>query len=140
MTVDIIGSFLSDCTEPVRDPLWKNILFPPSFEKILFHPSFVKLSRIMQLGPTHLVYPGATHSRRAHSIGVYAIALRIVQALPGMKPLITESGLRSFLVASLCHDTGHFPYTHSLKELPLVPHEVLTGKILAHEIDRKSVV
>lgn len=132
--MSVLNEYISDCTEPVRDPLWKNVLFPRSFEPVLTHPAFIKLGRILQLGPTQLVYPGATHSRRAHSIGVYAMALRILQALKGIENSMTPEGVRSFLVAALCHDVGHFPYTHSLKELPLVPHEVLAGRILCTEM------
>jgi HD superfamily phosphohydrolase len=39
----------------------------------------------------------------------------------------------SFLCACLLHDLGHFPYTHSLKELPLRSHEKLTGDIIRAE-------
>jgi hypothetical protein len=42
-------------------------------------------------------------------------------------------GSRSFLCAALLHDLGHFPYTHSLKELPLQSHEELTGKAILSE-------
>lgn len=132
--MSMVTKYISECTEPVRDPLWKNVLFPRSFESVLTHPVFIKLGRILQLGPTQLVYPGATHSRRAHSIGVYAMALRILQSVSGIDDYITHDGIRSFLAAALCHDVGHFPYTHSLKELPLESHEVLTGKLLCKEM------
>jgi HD superfamily phosphohydrolase len=42
-------------------------------------------------------------------------------------------GIKSFLCAALLHDLGHFPYTHSLKELPLKEHEVLTGSLISSE-------
>jgi len=132
--MSVLEDYLKECTEPIRDPLWKNVLFPRSFDAILNHPVFMKLGRILQLGPTQLVYPGATHSRRAHSIGVYAMAVRILQALTSIEEIMTPEGLRSFLAAALCHDVGHFPYTHSLKELPLVPHEVLAGRLLCGEM------
>jgi HD superfamily phosphohydrolase len=41
--------------------------------------------------------------------------------------------VKSFLCAALLHDMGHFPYTHSLKELPLTEHEVLTGNLIVSE-------
>ncbi len=123
-------------TEPVRDPLWKNILLPAEFTDVWNHPAFIKLGRILQLGPAHLVYPGATHTRRAHSLGVFEIARRILSALTARfsLPFLSEKGARSFLVASLCHDLGHFPYAHSLKELPLVDHEELTARIMQGEL------
>ncbi|HSV56244.1 MAG TPA: hypothetical protein VLH39_03940 [Magnetospirillaceae bacterium] len=118
-------------SEPFRDPLWGTILFPEEFLDLLSSPEFVKLSRILQLGPTHFVYPGATHTRRAHSIGVFSMAARVLKAVaPDAGDLITPDGARSFLVAALCHDVGHFPYAHSLKELPLEEHETLAARAL----------
>lgn len=118
-------------TEPYRDPLWGTILFPTEFLDILSSPEFVKLSRILQLGPTHLVYPGATHTRRAHSIGVFSMAARVLKAVaPFAGDQVTPEGARAFLAAALCHDVGHFPYAHSLKELPLEEHEALTARAL----------
>lgn len=119
--------------EPVRDPLWRDVMMPTEFEPILTSPDFVKLSRILQLGPTHLVYPGATHTRRAHSIGVFELAKRsLATVLSRSGPVAGLDGAaaRGFLVAALCHDLGHFPYAHSLKELPLRDHESLTADIV----------
>ncbi len=119
--------------EPVRDPLWRNVMMPAEFEPILTSPDFVKLSRILQLGPTHLVYPGATHTRRAHSIGVFELAKRSLSAVlsrSGPVAGLDGAAARGFLVAALCHDLGHFPYAHSLKELPLREHESLTADIV----------
>ncbi|MGI9255454.1 MAG: HD domain-containing protein, partial [Salinispira sp.] len=43
---------------------------------------------------------------------------------------ITLEGCKAFLAAALLHDLGHFPFTHSLKELPLKQHEELTAEII----------
>jgi HD superfamily phosphohydrolase len=51
----------------------------------------------------------------------------------GAEDWISPAGIRSFLAAALLHDLGHFPYTHSLKELPLESHEALTAKIILAE-------
>jgi HD superfamily phosphohydrolase len=101
----------------------------------------MRLHRILQLGPTHIVYPGATHTRAAHSIGVYHIARRLLIHLAerGADSWLSAEGARSFLCAALLHDLGHFPYTHSLKELPLASHEELTGKLILSE-PMKSMV
>lgn len=119
-------------SEPIRDPLWRNIMVPAEFAGILESPAFIKLSRIMQLGPAQLVYPGATHTRRAHSIGVFEMAKRVLQSIDTHAAIdcIDAAGTRGFLVAALCHDLGHFPYAHSLKELPLREHESLTADVV----------
>ena len=134
---DLLGFLASDFTEAVRDPLWGNVFLSPSLEAIAASPPFAKLGRIKQLGPAFLVYPGATHTRRAHSIGVFHMAKRIASSLAakGALDFCTRTGLSSYLVAALCHDLGHFPFAHSLKELPLATHEALAARdILSGEL------
>ncbi|WP_252722980.1 HD domain-containing protein [Treponema phagedenis] len=46
---------------------------------------------------------------------------------------ITPEGLCSFLAAALLHDLGHFPFTHSLKELRLKEHEQLTAESILRD-------
>jgi HD superfamily phosphohydrolase len=118
--------------QPVRDPLWRNIMVPKTFLPLINSTEFVKLGRILQLGPAHLVYPGATHTRRAHSFGVFDLAKRLLEALSShhAELELDAVSIRSFLVAALCHDLGHFPYTHSLKELPLKEHEALSADLM----------
>jgi uncharacterized protein len=129
-SADLLDFLASAFTEPVRDPLWGNIFLSPGLERIADSAPFAKLGRIKQLGPAFLVYPGATHTRRAHSIGVFHMARRLAWALAarGQLDFCTREGLQSFLVAALCHDLGHFPFAHSLKELPLAEHEELTAR------------
>jgi HD superfamily phosphohydrolase len=40
----------------------------------------------------------------------------------------------------LCHDLGHFPYAHSLKELPLTPHEVLAAELVLQDPLRDAIL
>ncbi len=122
--------FDPDRIEPIRDPIWKHILFPGEFLPVLATEAFSKLARIRQLGPAYLAYPGATHTRYAHSLGVFEMAKRTLASLDraGLPGFVSEAGARAFLAAALVHDVGHFPYAHSLKELPLVDHEALTAR------------
>lgn len=121
--------------QAVRDPLWKHIFLSDSLYEASQTKDFLRLHSIKQLGPTYLVYPGATHTRASHSYGVYEVASRLIKNLmqKGAKNWVSREGMLSFLAASLFHDLGHFPYTHSLKELPLLDHEILTGEILLKE-------
>ena len=121
-----------DYNDPVRDPLWKNINLSGPLLKLISQRSVQKLARIKQLGPSYLVYPGATHTRLNHSLGVFHIAKRIMETLVSnsTERILSLAGVKAFLCASLLHDLGHFPYAHSLKELPLKEHEVLTGEII----------
>jgi len=133
---DSIQAFLSESfTCPVRDVLWGHVYFTPKLAALIDSMPFMRLHRILQLGPVYRVYPGATHTRAAHSIGVYHLGRRILQNLTerGNAQWISREGAVSFLCACLLHDLGHFPYTHSLKELPLRSHEELTGDIILTE-------
>lgn len=127
--------------EPYRDNIWGHIYVTPAIGELCRSAPFNRLHHIRQLGPTYLVYPGATHTRAAHSIGVYHLAKKLILQLVerGADEWVSPQGILSFLCAALLHDIGHFPYTHSLKDLPLEQHEVLTGRlILSHEL--KSLI
>ena len=128
----ILRHLSEDYTEPIRDPLWNHIYLTPGLKRILMNPLFLKLSRIKQLGPAHLVYPGATHTRFNHSLGVFHLAKHMISALLQYDSGgdFSLEGVKSFLCASLLHDLGHFPYAHSLKDLPLRTHEALTADII----------
>ena len=128
-------------THPVRDVLWGHIYLTDELAELTESAPFMRLSRILQLGPVYLVYPGATHTRASHSIGVYHLGRRLLQNLVerGAAEWLSSEGVKSFLAACLLHDIGHFPYTHSLKELPLSSHESLTGSIILKE-PMKSLV
>ncbi len=119
----------------VRDPVWKNIWLTPELRDITLSAPFLRLYRIKQLGPTEFIYPGATHTRASHSLGVYHVAMKMLRVLlsRGADDWVTERGCASFLAAALLHDLGHFPFTHSLKELPLEDHEALTAHLLDKE-------
>jgi hypothetical protein len=119
-------------TEPIRDALWGHIYLTPELEKITRTDVFVRLHRIAQLGPTSFCYPGATHTRAAHSLGVYHLTRRLLSVLcdRGASGWLSSTGIRSMLCAALLHDAGHFPYAHSLKELPLSTHEQLSGELI----------
>jgi len=130
----IEASLTEDYTHPVRDVLWGHIYMTEKQALLTKSPPFMRLTRIMQLGPVYLVYPGATHTRASHSIGVYHLGRRLLQNLAERgADWLTNEGVKSFLAACLLHDLGHFPYTHSLKELSLKSHESLTGEIILKE-------
>jgi HD superfamily phosphohydrolase len=134
-------SLINDYTHPVRDVLWGHIYMTEKQAELTESIPFMRLHRIMQLGPVFLVYPGAAHTRASHSIGVYHIGRRLIENLAerGAADWLSNEGVKSFLAACLLHDLGHFPYTHSLKELSLSSHEFLTGEIILKE-PMKSLV
>ena len=129
--------FLSDssmhCAQTIRDPLWKDIAIPAYLVDVIKSPSFVKLGRIKQLGVAFHLYPGAVHTRLNHSLGVMHLSHKIISSLlrrERAEGRLSLAGVRHFLAATLLHDIGHFPFTHSLKELPLKTHEQLAAELL----------
>jgi HD superfamily phosphohydrolase len=135
MKDNVRASLYEGYTEPIRDALWGHIYLTPAISALTESPSFMRLQRIMQLGPALRVYPGATHSRASHSIGVYHLARRLLAHLAeeGADSWLSPVGIKSFLCAALLHDLGHFPFTLSLKELPPEKHEALTGRMILNE-------
>jgi HD superfamily phosphohydrolase len=125
----VLDHLNNDYTEPVRDPVWRHISLSRPLLKVAEHAQFQKLDRIRQLGPAYLVYPGATHTRRSHSLGVFHVARRMMTSLArkSADTPITVPGVKAFLCACLLHDIGHYPFAHSLKDLDVEPHEALAA-------------
>ncbi|GHV84415.1 phosphohydrolase [Spirochaetia bacterium] len=135
MEEQVLSILQRSYTVPIRDPLWGHIYLTPGLAALTESVPFMRLNRIFQLGPACSVYPGATHTRASHSIGVYHLARRLLLNLTekGAAGWISPQGALSFLAAALLHDLGHFPYTHSLKDLNLEDHETLSGRIILAE-------
>ncbi len=116
----------------IKDPLWQNIAMTKEIKDLLLVSDVQKLARIKQNGPAYHIYPGAVHTRLSHSIGVYHLSREILLSVLSKDENVdlSEKGIMSFLVASLLHDIGHFPYAHSLKELPLKDHEALAAELI----------
>ena len=132
MKRSILNHLHNDYTEPIRDPVWKNIYLSRALLEITKAQKFQKLNRIKQLGPAYLVYPGATHTRLNHSLGVFAIAHRLIKHLVAFREVrdLSIQGVKSFLCAALLHDLGHFPFAHSFKDIGIKSHEELTAEII----------
>ncbi|XP_035994532.1 deoxynucleoside triphosphate triphosphohydrolase SAMHD1-like isoform X1 [Fundulus heteroclitus] len=97
-----------------NDPIHGLVELHPLLVKIIDTPQFQRLRNIKQLGGTSYVYPGATHSRFEHSIGVAYLAGELVQALmENQQELkITLAEKLCVQIAGLCHDLGHGPFSH----------------------------
>jgi len=103
----------------IRDSLWNTIRLDATAVRIVDTPEFQRLRYIRQLGLAHLVYPGATHTRFDHAVGVYHLtttALRELRDRGGVDPEVWE-GEELVPYAGLLHDIGHYPFSHALEEL-----------------------
>lgn len=92
---------------------------------------FQRLRRIKQLGMSELVFPGSTHTRLAHSLGVMHIARMILDwiARSTGKPLRSDQRT-AVLVAALLHDVGHGPFSHAFEKVTGQSHEARTLEII----------
>ncbi|XP_073325855.1 deoxynucleoside triphosphate triphosphohydrolase SAMHD1-like [Pagrus major] len=108
-----------------NDPIHGHLELHPLLVKIIDTPQFQRLRFIKQLGGAYFVYPGASHNRFEHSIGVAHLAGELVRALRTRQPElgITDEDILCVQIAGLCHDLGHGPFSHLYENLFLLQHE-----------------
>jgi len=105
-----------------NDPVYGFISIPQEFIfDIIEHPFLQRLRRIKQLGMTHLVYPGALHTRFHHVLGAMHLMSKAIATIRRKGHEITESEERAVLLAILLHDIGHGPFSHALE------HDIVSG-------------
>ena len=82
---------------------------------LIEHPYFQRLRRIKQLGLTHLVYPGALHTRFHHALGTMHLMQKAIEVIRSKGHTITEEEAEGVSIAILLHDIGHGPFSHALE-------------------------
>lgn len=116
-----------------NDPVYGfiNISDPLLFD-VLEHPYFQRLRRIKQLGLSHLVYPGALHTRFHHALGAMYLMGLAIETLKSKGHNINALETRGALLAILLHDIGHGPFSHALENILVqdADHEQLTELFL----------
>ena len=129
----------------IRIPAEQDVPVTARIKAILDSAAMRRLTRVTQLGLVSLVYPGATHSRMEHSLGVYRLAVQALKQLlqiPDCEAAISESSAKVFLVAALVHDIGHWPFCHPLEDmkLPWVPRHEQLASTLLHSDELASIL
>ncbi len=100
----------------INDPVHGFLTVPfDSVFRIMEHPYFQRLRRIKQLGLTHLVYPGAMHTRFNHTLGAVHLMGIAIAELRSKGYTITEQEAEAATLAILLHDIGHGPFSHALE-------------------------
>lgn len=142
---------MSKSIHEIRDPIHIFVRLDSHEREVLNSRPFQRLRHIHQLALTYLIYPGATHKRFEHSLGVMELAGRVFDIITNpdhnsdeirnlLGPLNIPDELRYWRrvlrIAALCHDIGHLPFSHAA-EKDLLPegwnHEKLTREIIQSE-------
>jgi uncharacterized protein len=101
----------------IRDPVHGSIPMDSGERKVLDHPFVQRLRGIRQLGFTQYPFPGATHSRFMHSVGVMNLAGKAFESIFCDKPFSSPERSRQLCyclrIAGLLHDLGHGPFSHA---------------------------
>ena len=131
----------------VRDPVHTFIDFNSLEREVIDSLPFQRLRHVHQLALSGQVYPGASHKRFEHSLGVMHLAGRIFDVVTKeeklsdeVRDLVPKRGEAEFSywktvlrVAALCHDIGHLPFSHAGEE-DLLPedwdHERITLELI----------
>lgn len=106
-----------DSVVEVRDPIHGSIPLRPEEARVVDHPYVQRLRGIRQMGFSHLAFPGATHSRYAHSLGVMHVAGQFFDQAYARWTFTDPDARARFRaavrLAALCHDLGHAPFSHA---------------------------
>lgn|GEM_PF-110240 len=133
-------------TKIIRCPVHGFIHYSPNERVVIDRPVFQRLRNIRQLALTHYVYPGATHSRFEHSLGVMEMATRAMdsvglkneklivselQSVPGLKKDTWNRARQTLRLFALLHDVGHPAFSHAAEEvIPGGDHEDVSRHVV----------
>jgi HD superfamily phosphohydrolase len=113
----------------INDPVHGFITIPHELiYDLIEHPYFQRLRRIKQLGLSHLVYPGANHTRFHHALGAMHLMVKAIDVLRNKGVEISDEERLGAIAAILLHDVGHGPFSHTLEHslLEKVHHEEMS--------------
>jgi HD superfamily phosphohydrolase len=120
----------------IRIPPETDVPVTVRVRRLIDTAAFRRMAKISQLGLVSLVYPGATHTRFEHSLGVYRLALLFLRQLSRDEAFTSRVGpadCERFLAAALLHDVGHWPFCHPIEDMDLegIPeHESLARALM----------
>lgn len=135
----------------IRDPVHNIIYFDKDSDAVLLElidtREFQRLRHIKQLGLSPFTYPGAEHTRFAHSIGVAHLMKRFIDKIRSLKENRFQQYIaelvdhrRVALTAALLHDIGHGPFSHALEKTTSTRHEKWTIEIIRGDTEVNSVL
>ncbi len=117
----------------INDPVYGFITIPTELIfDLVQHPYVQRLRYIKQLGMTHMVYPGALHTRFHHALGAMHLMGLAIETLKGKGIEITAAEEEAVQIAILLHDIGHGPFSHALEHSLVegVSHEYISTLLM----------
>ncbi len=130
----------------VRIPHQLDVPFTPRVRSLVDTAEFQRLRQITQLGLASRIYPGATHTRFEHALGVFHNALQYLWQLgkdPRFAAIVSPHQAEVLMVAALLHDLGHWPFCHPIEDMALSdlpPHEQFAAEFLAPDRELGQVL
>ncbi|MCA9063496.1 MAG: HD domain-containing protein [Planctomycetaceae bacterium] len=130
----------------IRIPAEQDVPFTGRVRALVDTAEFQRLRTVTQLALASRVYPGATHTRFEHALGVYHNALQYLWRLGHDERFSTTVSCRDaeiLIVAALLHDIGHWPFCHPIEDLELPgmpPHEAFAGAFLSRGTELYDVL
>lgn len=127
---DPVHNLIEFGTDDFEETLWKVVQTAP----------FQRLRRIRQLGFSEFVFPGATHTRFAHSLGVFHTARQLMHIIRryvnSHQQQFRDHQSQHALAAALLHDVGHGMFSHAFESVgkefnwPMAKHEDVSQSLI----------
>ncbi|TFG09925.1 HD domain-containing protein [Candidatus Thorarchaeota archaeon] len=110
----------------IQDPVHGAILLEPWELDVISTWPMLRLRYVMQLGPAHIVYPGATHTRFQHCLGTNFLAQKCIRVVNycedlqearfrPLSELLNDYQQKLFRAVAMLHDVGHPPTSHTIE-------------------------
>ncbi|MDC4183997.1 HD domain-containing protein [Mycoplasma bradburyae] len=100
----------------IKDPIHSEIIFKNEtawMHRLIKTSEFLRLKRLQQLGLSSNLFPGASHTRYSHCLGVYELIRRMMNN-PTFKK-VSDYDKQTLMCAGLLHDLGHGPHSHGFE-------------------------
>lgn len=105
----------------IRDPIHGSIPLSTGETHVVDSAEFSRLRAIKQLGFADVSFPGATHTRFLHSLGVLHLSGvafdRIFRNFAFSKASVKARFRQILRLGALLHDVGHGPLSHTTEEV-----------------------